>query len=324
MKMIILVGLPGSGKSTFASHLISQSSERFARINYDEIRWFNQDGSPKDYQYSKDNEKLVKMEATDRANTYVTDGYDLVIDNTNLTESARNYWKEFARRRNMEVEVKHFNTDLDECIRRNDLRTGWAKVPRAVIERMALFNNMVTWSPDREIVIVDADGTLFDLNHRKHFLSGVCDHCSGNGKHYMFLGGGSELVRNCSECAGTGKVKRDYKSFFSNCGNDPIIIPVARWVQSLSDKYICIVSGRPVDLAGVDTVDSLNRNGISFDRIFMRASGDFRDDTIIKKEILDKIPRQQIKFAIDDRPKVVRMWRENGIKCYDVGLGVEF
>ena len=36
------------------------------------------------------------------------------------------------------------------------------------------------------------------------------------------------------------------------------------------------------------------------------------------------IGKENIFMVFDDRPSVIRMWRENGVKVVDVGDGVEF
>ena len=60
----------------------------------------------------------------------------------------------------------------------------------------------------------------------------------------------------------------------------------------------------------------------------MRAGGDYRHDDIVKQEILNSIlgwiPKEQIEYVVDDRPRVIRMWRANGLLCHDVGPGTEF
>ncbi len=53
----------------------------------------------------------------------------------------------------------------------------------------------------------------------------------------------------------------------------------------------------------------------------MRESGDFRPDDIIKREIFDRKIRgvYNVKFVIDDRLKVCRMWHQLGLNLFRVG-----
>ena len=114
--------------------------------------------------------------------------------------------------------------------------------------------------------------------------------------------------------------------YFSLLHLDSPIKPVIEWVRCLHDEgyYVCLVSGRGLEQAD-RTTEWLEKHNVIYDRIFMRNANDTREDSIIKKEILDKItPRANVAFAIDDRPRVIRMWWENGIKVYDVGKGIEF
>jgi predicted kinase len=320
--MKILIGLPGSGKSTYADTLVSQG---WHRVNYDFLR--HESGMfPDGYKFSKQNEELVKQIADRQAIAALIDGRNVVIDNTNLSEHSVEHWTAIANPFSVVPSIVRFDTPIDECLKRNDQRTGWAKVPRAVIERMALFNNLITFPSDKKIVIVDMDGTLSDSSVRQKYVKAErCWYCSGKG-----------FIRNnssCVYCNGAGKQKKEWNKFFEEVDNDKPNRAVAEWVRYLSDShYICVVSGRPIDKCGVKTDEWLKRHNIPFNRLFMRAAGDSRKDIIIKKEILDRMlfstrahePIDRVAFAIDDRPSVIRMWRENNIKCYDVGNGDEF
>jgi hypothetical protein len=125
---------------------------------------------------------------------------------------------------------------------------------------------------------------------------------------------------------------KDYDNFYSyttlmcDKPRDTIIA----WSRACYDAayMIIILSGRPSSRAGDATVDWLKMYHVHYDHLFMRADADRRDDEIIKQEILDKIlkwiPKRQILFAVDDRPRVIRMWQKNNIRVYDVGEGVEF
>jgi hypothetical protein len=55
----------------------------------------------------------------------------------------------------------------------------------------------------------------------------------------------------------------------------------------------------------------------------MRKKGDYRDDSIVKKELLDQIRKDGYNplLAFDDRDRVVKAWRECGIRCLQVAEG---
>jgi len=59
------------------------------------------------------------------------------------------------------------------------------------------------------------------------------------------------------------------------------------------------------------------------DALLMRAAGDSRRDSIVKREIFDARIRDvwQVKGVLDDRDQVVRMWRALGLTCVQVAPG---
>jgi phosphatidate phosphatase APP1 len=145
---------------------------------------------------------------------------------------------------------------------------------------------------EKKTIIVDIDGTLADIAHRRH-------HIEGNRKRW--------------------------DKFFQAMDKDLPIPEVAAKVRLLSqDHTIILVSGRPDDYRPM-TEDWLKKHKIPYQQLFMRKSGDFRPDDIVKQEILHQdLKKEEIKLVIDDRPRVIRMWRENGLEVEDVGDGVEF
>jgi hypothetical protein len=57
----------------------------------------------------------------------------------------------------------------------------------------------------------------------------------------------------------------------------------------------------------------------------MRKASDFRPDDVIKQEILEKhFKKDNVELVIEDRPRVIRMWKRNGLKVQQVGTGEEF
>lgn len=55
--------------------------------------------------------------------------------------------------------------------------------------------------------------------------------------------------------------------------------------------------------------------------LLMRKNGDFRPDSLIKYEMFNKNIRDKfnVRFVIDDRPSVCRMWRKLGVPLLQVG-----
>lgn len=54
--------------------------------------------------------------------------------------------------------------------------------------------------------------------------------------------------------------------------------------------------------------------------LFMRQDKDFRPDYEIKKDILEHIQQfWEVVHAVDDNPKVIRLWEENGIETTKIG-----
>lgn len=91
----------------------------------------------------------------------------------------------------------------------------------------------------------------------------------------------------------------------------------------VSDVHVFLLSGRE-DSCRDATSRWLSDNGVDyFDELLMRLSGDFRNDAVIKREVYEeKIrPHYDVLFVLDDRQRVVDMWREIGLKCLQVAPG---
>lgn len=138
-------------------------------------------------------------------------------------------------------------------------------------------------------ILCDIDGTLADVTHRRHFLD--------NG---------------------------DWKSFFEAMVDDPCILPVAEILEGMHrfDYEIILCSGRPEDYRE-QTENWLRENGIWYDELHMRPSGDFRSDVIIKREMLHSFRKRDLDifFVLDDRRSVVDFWRSEGLICLQCAPG---
>lgn len=89
------------------------------------------------------------------------------------------------------------------------------------------------------------------------------------------------------------------------------------------DHEIIFISGRTEDLRP-QTHLWLSRNvGIS-GRLLMRRANDDRRDEIVKAEIFMELnlTKEQVLLVLDDRDRVVKMWRDRfGLTCFQVAEG---
>ncbi len=286
-KIIIMQGLPASGKSTKAEELVKQG--RTVRINKDLLRTmlhFNK--------FTGVNEGLTRMAARILAREFLLDGVNVIIDDTNLNEGTLQSWVDLAKQTEG-VRIQHIKMDtpIDECIERDSKREK--KVGRSVIVSMALQAGMYP-KPKNGFVICDIDGTIADIRHRLHF------------------------VRTEGE-------KKDWKSFFEaipldTVRHDTLGILAGHLAEG---REIIFVSARP-DTYRKETERFIESCVPAYTAILMRRGGDKRPDVDVKTDILKShFPDLSlIHEVIDDRPSVIRMWREQGLKVVDVGSGVEF
>jgi len=143
------------------------------------------------------------------------------------------------------------------------------------------------------IIIVDIDGTIADHSHRRHFIESM---------------------------------PKDWEGYFNAASGDLCIAENVALVKALSRQNdIVFVTGRPERIR--ESTAKWLRTFLTtpYLTLFMRGDKDRRQDDVVKREILNKyIPKDQVKLVIDDRPRVIRMWREQGLDVLDVGDGVEF
>ena len=94
-------------------------------------------------------------------------------------------------------------------------------------------------------------------------------------------------------------------------------------VQNFGKYFqIVFVSGRKEECRE-KTLKWLKKYGMETDYLFMRANNDNRPDTELKKEILETSLKENfnIKYVLDDRNQVVKMWRDSGFTCLQVAEG---
>ena len=120
--------------------------------------------------------------------------------------------------------------------------------------------------------------------------------------------------------------KINWKTFFApeNISLDEPNVPVIEMAKMLKAQghSVVIFSGRD-SISRKETIDWLNNFGVPFDILKMRPQGTFTPDDVLKQNWLDQLfpDRSDILCIFDDRDKVVKMWRDNGISCFQVAEG---
>jgi predicted kinase len=106
----------------------------------------------------------------------------------------------------------------------------------------------------------------------------------------------------------------------ANCERDALNHPVANITAKYQHVVLC--SGRQVEHRE-PTERWLASNGVQYDELWMRATGDNRQDSIIKEELYRAHieGRWNVLFVLDDRQQVVDTWRRLGLTCLQVAPG---
>ena len=104
--------------------------------------------------------------------------------------------------------------------------------------------------------------------------------------------------------------------------NPPVVMAVQALAAHPGVGAIIAVSGRDGSCRG-QTVQWLDAQSVPFDELLMREPGDFRPDEIVKEEIYRDLiaKRYNVIGVLDDRNKVVAMWRRIGLVCFQVAEG---
>jgi hypothetical protein len=92
--------------------------------------------------------------------------------------------------------------------------------------------------------------------------------------------------------------------------------------EARQDRAVVLVSGRQ-EKDRRSTERWLDRHGVVHDALRMRATGDARNDAIVKRELYERHirGRYNVVLVIDDRRRVVDMWRSLGFQCWQVAPG---
>ena len=285
--ILMLKGLPASGKSTLAKSIVDNGKGKIVRINKDDLRAMVHNSK-----HSKAREKLI-IEARDTLiNLFISQGKSVIIDDTNFNPIHKENLSSIANEYELDFIEYFVDTPIRECLRRNALRDN--PVPDYVIAKMYFkyidnkdkYKDYDTFYSNRNCYIVDIDGTLAIHDGRDP---------------YAFDDLGSDIPNI------------PLYNLLQNDTNIEIIFVSGR-EKGKNDVYYNSTRKWIYDNFHIPESDIT---------LFMREYKDSRKDSIVKKEIYEKYIKDNYKVLIvfDDRNQTVDMWRGLGLQCLQVNYG---
>lgn len=301
--MILTRGIPGSGKSTFAKEWVAEAPGERVRVNRDGIRWTQGIrtgvGTP-------EQEATVTLIEQATITAALKDGRDVVVDAMNLAERGVRGLFKLAAKAGADVRFQDFPTDVFTCIQRNQARehAGERFVETKVLLSIA-----------KKFKVAD-DGTLPKAprwtKKETPDLTPIAEYDPMLPDAYIFDTDGT--------VANHEGVRNPYDT--SKYALDTVHENVAQLARTLGDQALIIgVSGRDAAFADVTQLWWLEKAFIRPDEFYFRPAGDRRPDDVIKAEIYEQEIRGRLNIlgVVDDRARVLRMWRAKGFTTFAVG-----
>lgn len=292
----VLVGISGSGKSSYAHERALLNKWKTVVVSRDKIREMLFSYTESDvYKYYESNLKYKESVVSDFQTNVIrhalNEDYHVIVDNTHLQLRYINSYNLFP----VHISYTLFEVTVEESINRQQNRVR--KVLPEIIQKQyndlqelktkfdfypRLVSNLLVYNPsfNQPVYVFDIDGTLAIRRYRSPFdWSKVFDD-----------------MPNHSVCS----VYRDLKE---------------------SGVNLIICSGRD-EVCRPATEKWLSKYNILYDKLYMRKSNDNRPDWIVKEEFWRDITQNYfIEAMFDDRNQVVDHARAVGLPCFQVAPG---
>lgn len=304
--LVIMRGLPASGKTTYARLWVAEDLSNRLRVNRDDLRSMLHDSV-----FIKGVTEQVVIRMRDKViDEALCTGVSVISDDCNLSSQHIKELSKIAKRCGAAVEIVDLtNVSLEECIARNTRRN--AVVVRPVPERFIIdmYNRYIK---GKQYPLDVPEVKELSKNDRERYVPDT-----GLPQAVIFDIDGTVAHMN-------GRSPYDY----TKVGTDTLDRVVAHLVDIYAQRgyQIIFLSGRKqecYDLTASWLHEHLGFRVARDCQLLMRKDGDNRDDAQVKYELFDEYVRNSywVVCVFDDRNRVVDMWREIGLKCLQVAPG---
>lgn len=261
----------------------AKEQKGFKRINKDDLRDMFDTG-----QWSGKNEQFILRARDNLIALALGAGQNVIVDDTNLHPKHEQRLRELAKEYKAHFEIKDFtDVPIEICIDHDLMRLNSVgeRVIRRQYKQFLAPKNKVEWIAGLPpAIICDIDGTLALFEGRSPY-------------------------------------DRDFSI-------DDLNEPVAHIIGTYSgpeiemEYAILLVSGRKDKFREV-TEKWLADKGVLYDHLWMRKTEDERKDFIIKEEIYREHieGKYNVLFVLDDRNRIVELWRSLGLTTLQVADG---
>lgn len=323
-KVKILVGVPGSGKTTIAKEYVKTGYELIER---DIIRAEMQNRKERpDYKewYSK-NIKQKESEVTEihyqKLANLITSGKNIVISDTSLNIDRRNeiISNILIINPKAEIDVIPVICTYEELQERNALRANGVKMSVVYTFWQKLVQELKVGTLDADKIIstskFDWCADYFKILKRIH-----------SNKNEKLPNVVISDIDGTIACMKGVRKPFEFDKVYLDKPKDDVIGFIESYLRDSNSAIPIFVSGREETCYDL-TLNWIHKNcSYSFDlykkgiNLYMRKEKDHRKDVIVKLEILEDLSsKYNILAVFDDRPSVCRMWRDAGIEVYQVG-----